>query len=174
MIFHIISGKVECKLIPIGFFNDSKKPPPTSLARAAPGSQASACSSYTGHSAHVMSVRWTALDECLISCGGNDKCVMQWRHVMASNFGGAVTQVEPTSGSKSPGKTVKFALEKGKDSFHLHTDSESEDESNELADDILADSPTGGDEAGAVKPWYTFILNRNIYGEKKRYTSDYR
>ena len=86
---------------------------------------------------------------------------------MASNFGGNVSQAESTSsGSKSPGKTVKFSLEKGTDAFHSHSDSEGEDESSELADDILADSPSGGDEAGAVKPWYNSFLDRNIYREK--------
>lgn len=73
---------------------------------------------------------------------------------MASNFGGVVTQAEPSSGSKSPARTVKFSLEKGKDSFHGHSDSEGEDDSNELADDVFADSPGGGDESGAVKSWY--------------------
>lgn len=82
---------------------------------------------------------------------------------MASNFGGAVTQAESSSSSssgsssKSPAKTVKFSLEKGKDPFHAHSDSEGEDDSNEPADDVFADSPGGGDESGAVKPWYMHI-----------------
>ena len=35
---------------------------------------------YHGHSSHVTNVRWTAFDECLISTGGNDRSIFQWRH----------------------------------------------------------------------------------------------
>ena len=33
----------------------------------------------TGHSSHVMNVRFSAAsDECLVTCGGNDRCVLRW------------------------------------------------------------------------------------------------
>jgi WD40 repeat protein len=32
-----------------------------------------------GHSSHVTNVRWSADDEYIISTGGEDQCVMQWR-----------------------------------------------------------------------------------------------
>lgn len=35
---------------------------------------------FSGHSSHVTNVRWAALDEWLVSTGGNDRCVFQWRH----------------------------------------------------------------------------------------------
>lgn len=35
---------------------------------------------YSGHSSHVTNVRWTNFDECLISTGGNDRSIFQWRH----------------------------------------------------------------------------------------------
>ena len=32
-----------------------------------------------GHSSHVMNVRFKAdTDECLVTCGGNDRCIMRW------------------------------------------------------------------------------------------------
>ncbi|KAG5192222.1 WD40-repeat-containing domain protein, partial [Tribonema minus] len=39
---------------------------------------------YGGHSSHVTSCRFTAGDDCLITCGGNDKCIVQWRHIMSA------------------------------------------------------------------------------------------
>eukprot|EP00595_Chromulina_sp_UTEXLB2642_P001802 CAMPEP_0196761886 /NCGR_PEP_ID=MMETSP1095-20130614/1198_1 /TAXON_ID=96789 ORGANISM="Chromulina nebulosa, Strain UTEXLB2642" /NCGR_SAMPLE_ID=MMETSP1095 /ASSEMBLY_ACC=CAM_ASM_000446 /LENGTH=2526 /DNA_ID=CAMNT_0042111955 /DNA_START=12 /DNA_END=7592 /DNA_ORIENTATION=- len=38
---------------------------------------------YQGHSSHVMNVRWSVGDEYLISCGGGDKCIFQWKHVIS-------------------------------------------------------------------------------------------
>lgn len=39
---------------------------------------------YSGHSSHVTCVRWVSLgrdsDDFLISTGGEDKCVFQWRN----------------------------------------------------------------------------------------------
>ena len=33
----------------------------------------------TGHSSHVMNVRFSAAsDECLVTCGGHDRCVLRW------------------------------------------------------------------------------------------------
>jgi len=34
-----------------------------------------------GHSSHVTNVRWDALDKTLLTTGGNDRAIMQWRHV---------------------------------------------------------------------------------------------
>jgi microtubule-associated protein-like 6 len=33
-----------------------------------------------GHSSHVTNVKWSVGDEFLLSAGGDDKCVFQWRH----------------------------------------------------------------------------------------------
>ena len=35
---------------------------------------------YRGHSSHVTCVRFTNDHRFLISVGGNDKCIIQWRH----------------------------------------------------------------------------------------------
>jgi WD40 repeat protein len=43
---------------------------------------------YHGHSSHVMNVRWTVGDEFVLTCGGNDKCVMQWSHRMGDSSSG--------------------------------------------------------------------------------------
>jgi WD40 repeat protein len=39
-------------------------------------------SGHLGHSAHVTKVRWTREDSHLISIGGGDKTVFQWRYVV--------------------------------------------------------------------------------------------
>mmetsp|Transcript_9925 Transcript_9925/g.14948 ORF Transcript_9925/g.14948 Transcript_9925/m.14948 type:complete len:2471 (-) Transcript_9925:176-7588(-) len=77
-----------------------------------------------GHSSHVMNVKWTVADEYLISCGGNDKAVFQWKHMVTTTS---------TGGSSGAAAVV---------------DSDSEDEALDLLEE-----PTGGDEFMAVKPW---------------------
>eukprot|EP00606_Chrysophyceae_sp_TOSAG23-5_P000614 GSChrysophyteH2.ASY1.ANO1.813.1 assembled CDS len=91
--------------------------------------------SYSGHSSHVMNVGWTAADECLISCGGNDKCVMQWKHVMTEGTSGEVV--------------------KGNHDGEHHDDLYDDDTGDEspMSMGVLGRAPIGGDESGAVKPW---------------------
>jgi WD40 repeat protein len=79
---------------------------------------------YSGHSSHVMNVRWTVGDKYLLTAGGNDKTVFQWRHVMDGR--------QDAQGSGAAGV-----------SSAVHGDSEAEED----------DGPGGGDEAGAIKPW---------------------
>ena len=89
---------------------------------------------YRGHSSHVTNIRWTALDECLISTGGNDRCVFQWRHEaferdpMVSPAGGAAGGARPTGGE----------------------DDESDLEAHEMLDE---DDAPAKDAFMAVKPW---------------------
>jgi len=37
------------------------------------------CKEYSGHSAHVTNVAFTAADQALLSAGGDDRCVFQWQ-----------------------------------------------------------------------------------------------
>lgn len=90
----------------------------------------SSSQSYSGHSSHVTNVRWSAADECLISTGGNDKCVMQWRHVM------------------SAGSTIKMDGADDLDEFAINSHTGKDIEGS--ADMTLT---SGGDESGCVKPW---------------------
>ena len=87
--------------------------------------------SYTGHSSHVTNVRWSAADETLISCGGADKCVFQWKHVMNEAAGEATEAHEP----------------------HIHILGDNDLNSAEVTDISLLSGPSGGDESGSVKPW---------------------
>lgn len=32
-----------------------------------------------GHSSHVTNVRWNVDDSYLVTCGGNDRCIFQWK-----------------------------------------------------------------------------------------------
>ena len=85
---------------------------------------------FHGHSSHVMNVRWSAGDEYLVSVGGGDKCILLWKHVIEENVS---TTIE-----------IKSDTDKG------DVDEESED--------ILMAPPSGGDEAGMVKPYLGAII----------------
>lgn len=88
----------------------------------------------TGHSSHVTSVRWSVGDECLLSTGGEDKCIFQWRHVVV----GGVSRVKEAYNDEDKvldvthGSIAKGSIQTQENGF-------------------LA--PTGGDESGAIKPW---------------------
>lgn len=89
---------------------------------------------YSGHSSHVMNVRWTAGDECLISCGGNDKCLMQWRHTIA----------DVTSANKPSDSAFSSGGDESPTASNDHA---------EFGGSAFDSGPGGGDESGAVKPW---------------------
>ena len=40
---------------------------------------------YTGHSAHVMNVRFTGHDGVVVSVGGNDGSIFQWRVISSED-----------------------------------------------------------------------------------------
>ena len=79
-----------------------------------------------------MNVRWTVGDEYLVSVGGNDKCILQWKHMIAQ-----------TGGSGGSGEAFVDKHEAVTGAHEVDGDD----------GDLLA-APGGGDEAGAVKPWY--------------------
>jgi microtubule-associated protein-like 6 len=128
---------------------------------------------FSGHSSHVMNIRWTCGDECLISAGGNDKCLFQWRHRMAEMSMNSSTISTSTGSSKSDrrsGKNVRIALTAS--SSGAQSDGEDDDDddnasvksegtvisaASSIGDAFggldLLDGPSGGDESGAVKPW---------------------
>lgn len=86
--------------------------------------------SYAGHSSHVTNVRWTAADEVLVSCGGADKCVMQWKHVMNEAAGEADVTPHDSEAGSADQNFETLGIE-----------------------EISLDGPSGGDESGCVKPW---------------------
>lgn len=102
---------------------------------------------YSGHSSHVMNVRWTVADECLISCGGNDKCVFQWKHsiVEMGGSGGAAATLTGAGGHSHAGLSHSHGAAAG---------GGEDDEGLDDGDASLLQGPAGGDESGAVKPWY--------------------
>ena len=89
--------------------------------------------SYAGHSSHVTNIRWSVADECLISTGGNDKTIMQWRHTMS---GSAAAKADDGDDYE--------------ESFAAPAAGASHDEEAAGMDDMVA---AGGDESGCVKPW---------------------
>ena len=89
--------------------------------------------SYAGHSSHVTNIRWSVADECLISTGGNDKTIMQWRHTMS---GSAAAKADDDDNFE--------------ESFAPPAAGAAHEELAHGEDEMVA---AGGDESGCVKPW---------------------
>ncbi|KAL7687927.1 putative guanylate cyclase activating protein [Plasmopara halstedii] len=88
---------------------------------------------YRGHSSHVTNVRWSCNDSYIISIGGNDRAIMEWR---------IVSEDEPLQVANEPnGQTSQMEL-----------DNETIDSNEETLDDSV------GDEFMAVKPWIGAII----------------
>jgi hypothetical protein len=60
---------------------------------------------FTGHASHVTSVRFTANDRHLLSLGGADLCVMQWRHEVQE----ADAAPRAAAGARRPAKAAAAA-----------------------------------------------------------------
>ena len=107
-----------------------------------------------GHSSHVMNVRWSAGDEYLLSAGGNDKCIMQWKHYVPGS-----THENASSSDESTQPETEHA--------HEGVDTET---TSITVEDPFASGPSGGDESTAVQPWRGAIrppsVLPNIYPSK--------
>lgn len=44
-----------------------------------PNDESSLGTAYSGHSEHVTNVKWTMRDKFLLSSGGYDQCIFQWK-----------------------------------------------------------------------------------------------
>jgi WD40 repeat protein len=106
--------------------------------------------SYSGHSSHVTNVQWASTpsskkkssanepfqvpktDDYLISTGGEDKCIFQWRH-----------RIE-----RGPRESIKLQI----------ADDNDDDAPAKVSEDDTWDIPSGGDEFLAVKPWVGAIV----------------
>jgi echinoderm microtubule-associated protein-like 6 len=115
--------------------------------------KASKSVSFKGHSSHVMCVRWTCGDEYLLSTGGNDKCIFEWKHRLEDTSSFASPTLANTANLK---KKVKIA---GSDTAS-EVSSVAETSYSEVGGpaegggmDEFGDGPAGGDESGAVIPW---------------------
>eukprot|EP01041_Mallomonas_annulata_P001002 gene1002-1969_t len=97
---------------------------------------------FAGHSSHVMNVRWTVGDTHIISVGGNDKCIFQWKHVMVEMGGG-----QGQGQGQGHGKTDMGGM-----SLSAHHMEELEESESVIAN-ALDEAAVGGDEFMAVKPW---------------------
>ncbi|KAF0698173.1 Aste57867_11158 [Aphanomyces stellatus] len=86
---------------------------------------------YLGHSSHVTNIRWSANDHYLLSTGGLDRCLFQWKHDTASKSARTKPPVDNQKNHDSPPAV----------------DSDSEFE-------VVG----GGDEFMAVKPWIGAIV----------------
>jgi hypothetical protein len=84
-----------------------------------------------------MNVRWSVGDETVISAGGNDKCLFQWKYTMGESDG-------------------KGGEENDRGSFvdegNASLDSGDNNDLPSPPPYVLM-APTGGDEGGCVKPW---------------------
>ena len=97
---------------------------------------------YSGHSSHVTNCRWVAAlassgtpsDEYLITLGGNDKCVFQWKN-------------HTTEDDDMP---VRRTITRGGD--------------DDAFSSQMLDEPSGGDEFMAIKPWKGAIRSPSHFG----------
>lgn len=115
------------------------------------GSQAN---TYIGHSSHVTSVRWinqfssrdkkAPTDDYLISTGGEDKCVFQWRNSGIERGGG-----DAAGGGSATAATSSHELED-------HSEGSGSGSG-------LDEAPTGGDEFTAVKAWLGAIVTPSAW-----------
>ncbi|GMI41609.1 hypothetical protein TrCOL_g10410, partial [Triparma columacea] len=89
---------------------------------------------YSGHSSHVSNATWSLYDEYLVTLGGGDKCVFQWKHLVEEVDGGG-----------------KFALQgdEAMDEALVESDEKEEDEEGELFFEARGE----GDQFMAVKPY---------------------
>ncbi|RHY56705.1 hypothetical protein DYB38_001737 [Aphanomyces astaci] len=94
---------------------------------------------FLGHSSHVTNVRWSAGDRFLLSTGGQDRCLFQWRHDSAVK--------QPTSPLQHSSNTTNHHQV----SHELSTD-----------DDDDVEFQVAGDEFMAVKPWVGAIVPPSV------------
>ncbi|KAF0775630.1 hypothetical protein AaE_000670 [Aphanomyces astaci] len=94
---------------------------------------------FLGHSSHVTNVRWSAGDRFLLSTGGQDRCLFQWRHDSAVK--------QPTSPLQHSSNTTNHHQL----SHELSTD-----------DDDDVEFQVAGDEFMAVKPWVGAIVPPSV------------
>jgi microtubule-associated protein-like 6 len=99
---------------------------------------------FSGHSSHIMNIKFTAGDEYLISVGGNDKCIFQWKHTMT----------EPNSSNQSQSSKSE-KRDRALPAVQEEKDFGEESSSGKASsmDDLLSMELGGGDESLSVKPW---------------------
>eukprot|EP00981_Chlorochromonas_danica_P009096 scaffold2486_cov169-Ochromonas_danica.AAC.15 len=126
--------------------------------------KAAKCLTFKGHSSHVMNVRWTCGDEYLLSAGGHDKCIFQWRHNLedTSTFASLSSSMPLPTSLSSKNKKQQLSSS-GYESDDSDASSTAESTYSDIginannndvsAQNDLSEGPLGGDESGMVKPW---------------------
>ena len=101
------------------------------------------CHVLKGHSSHVMNIQWTQCDQHLVSVGGNDKCIFQFKHSISDSG-------NSSKGSNSNSNNNKYSNDiDGNESSKLDSGGGggsgggSEDSSESVAMEV----PSGGDES---------------------------
>lgn len=84
---------------------------------------------HRGHSSHVANVRWSFKDSYVVSVGGNDRAIMEWK---------VIREHEAIDTEAEPIQTESIVLE-------------------DVVDSTITDEPEG-DEFMAVKPWIGAIV----------------
>jgi len=74
-------------------------------------SEGAADTCYRGHSSHVTNVRWLVGDTHLISTGGSDRCVFQWKHEADLEVESADEGHEEDSDVEAFGDSMVYSME---------------------------------------------------------------
>ena len=98
---------------------------------------------YRGHSSHVTTCRFTHDDKHLITTGGMDKCVFQWKHEVDGDDDASDAESDPEDDSYSEEKKA---------------DVEDEESPSSSSAPVEFEERGGGDEFMAVKPWLGAIV----------------
>jgi hypothetical protein len=106
---------------------------------------------FNGHASHVTNCRFTHGDTDLVSCGGNDRCILQWR--VSSDNSDADTVV---GAGASPKRLVGSTATSSGGVSGGHGPRAATD--SLLLNSSAGASAFGGDEFMAVKPWLGAIV----------------
>jgi microtubule-associated protein-like 6 len=119
---------------------------------------------YRGHASHVMNARWTVNDEYVVTVGGNDRCIMEWK--LIDPMVDANTQKKKNLASREKEKEKKQEQEQEQEVGQENDIPEEIEEetiivprsSNAASFEVIM-KEENGDEFMAIRPWIGAIVS---------------